>query len=62
MPALTFIGAQMAHQTHLMFPLIPGWESMAEQNSESLNVVAYKEFNEWAGPAFKLLKISMDKG
>lgn len=35
-PALTSIGAQMAHRTQLMLILIPGWESMAEQNSESV--------------------------
>lgn len=34
-PALTSIGAQMAHRAQLMLILIPGWESMAEQNSES---------------------------
>ena len=32
---MTTIGTQMAHRAQLMLIFIPGWENMAEQNSES---------------------------
>lgn len=44
MPALTSIGAQMAHHAQLMLILIPGWESMAEQNSESESLYCDSDF------------------